>query len=148
MRCCASGCILRLIRRVAPLDGDVKAYLVGYRSVLGKITPLHAVFEPEPPLLSFAVWGPHHAWRFTRGDEVVEVPVRGQFSTNNGQALLSAAMAGMGVIVQADALLAPAIAAGEVVPCLIGGFPRVRYIWSDYLKQDLVPSCAAFLTLW
>lgn len=37
----------------------------------------------------------------------MEVPVRGQFSTNNGQALLSAAMAGMGVIVQADALLAP-----------------------------------------
>ena len=48
----------------------------------------------------------------------MNVPVRGQFNTNNGQALLSAAMAGIGVIMQADALLSPAIAAGHVVPLL------------------------------
>jgi len=48
----------------------------------------------------------------------VHVPVRGRFSTNNGQALLSAALAGVGVVVQADALLGPAIAAGHVVPLL------------------------------
>lgn len=80
--------------------------------------PAHPSELEAYPLLNFAVWGPSHAWRFTRGDDVVDVPVRGQFSTNNGQALLSAAMAGMGVIMQADALLAPAIAAGHVVPLL------------------------------
>lgn len=80
--------------------------------------PAHPSELEAYPLLNFAFWGPSHVWRFTRGDEVVDVPVRGQFSTNNGQALLSAAMAGMGVIMQADALLAPAIAAGLVVPLL------------------------------
>jgi DNA-binding transcriptional LysR family regulator len=73
----------------------------------------------EPlPLLGFAAWGADHAWRFTRGDETVHVPVRGPLHTNNGQALLAAAMAGVGVIVQADPLLAPAIAAGQVVRLL------------------------------
>lgn len=80
--------------------------------------PPHPSELEKFPLLSFAVWGPRHAWRFTRGAEVVEVPVSGQFSTNNGQALLNAALAGMGVVMQADSLLAPAIAAGQVIPLL------------------------------
>ncbi|XAH21714.1 LysR substrate-binding domain-containing protein [Xylophilus sp. GW821-FHT01B05] len=70
------------------------------------------------PLLGFATWGPNHSWRFTREGKTVHVPVRGPFSTNNGQALLAAAMAGMGVIVQADALLGPALAAGQVLQLL------------------------------
>lgn len=80
--------------------------------------PAHPSELESYPLLNFAVWGPSHFWRFTRGNDVVNVPVSGQFSTNNGQALLSAAIAGVGVIMQADALLAPAIAAGHVVPLL------------------------------
>jgi len=70
------------------------------------------------PLLGFAAWGTNHSWRFTQGSETVHVPVRGPFSTNNGQALLAAAMAGVGVIVQADALLGPALASGQVVQLL------------------------------
>ena len=69
-------------------------------------------------LLAFSAWGPDHAWRFTRGGETVEVPVRGPLTVNNGQALLNAARAGMGVVVQADALLDPAVAAGELVRLL------------------------------
>lgn len=80
--------------------------------------PSHPSELERHPLLGFAAWGPDHVWRFTRGDEVVLVPVRSRFSVNNGQALLSAAMAGTGVIMQADALLAPVIAAGQVVPLL------------------------------
>lgn len=80
--------------------------------------PAHPSELEGYPLLNFAVWGPSHVWRFTCGDDVVDVPVRGQFITNNGQALLSAAIAGMGVIMQADALLAPAVSAGHVVPLL------------------------------
>jgi len=70
------------------------------------------------PLLGFAAWGTNHSWRFTQGSKTVHVPVRGPFSTNNGQALLAAAMAGVGVIVQADALLGPALASGQVVQLL------------------------------
>jgi DNA-binding transcriptional LysR family regulator len=69
-------------------------------------------------LLAFSAWGRDPVWRFTRADETVHVPVRGPLVTNNGQALLTAARSGMGVIVQPEALLEPAIAAGELVPLL------------------------------
>jgi DNA-binding transcriptional LysR family regulator len=80
--------------------------------------PSHPSELEAHPLLGFAPWGPEPTWRFRRGDEMVRVPVHGPFSTNNGQALLSAAIAGIGVVVQTEALLAPALAAGQVVQLL------------------------------
>ncbi|SEK62174.1 DNA-binding transcriptional regulator, LysR family [Roseateles sp. YR242] len=82
--------------------------------------PRHPSELEGQALLGFSAWGRSHAWRFTRGTETVQVPVRGPFATNNGQALLAAAVAGMGVVVQADVLLAPALAAGRLVPLLPG----------------------------
>jgi DNA-binding transcriptional LysR family regulator len=46
------------------------------------------------------------------------VPVRGALVVNNGQALLHAALAGIGIVVQADALLAAPIEAGALVQLL------------------------------
>jgi DNA-binding transcriptional LysR family regulator len=69
-------------------------------------------------LLAFSAWGRDHAWHFTRSGVAVAVPVRGPLVINNGQALLTAACAGMGAVVQADALLAPAVAAGCLVQLL------------------------------
>ena len=69
-------------------------------------------------LLGFSTWGPEHVLRFARGEEKVGVPVRGAITINNGQALLTAALEGMGVVVQADALLAAPIAARTLVPLL------------------------------
>jgi DNA-binding transcriptional LysR family regulator len=46
------------------------------------------------------------------------VPVRGPLAINNGQALLAAAQAGIGIAVQADALLDPAVARGDLVRLL------------------------------
>ncbi|WP_198086777.1 LysR family transcriptional regulator [Variovorax sp. E3] len=69
-------------------------------------------------LLGFTSWGPNHEWRFTRQGKTVHVPVRGPLTADNGQALLAAAIAGVGVIVQADALLGPALASGQVVQLL------------------------------
>ncbi len=80
--------------------------------------PAHPSALEALPLLAFSAWGPDHAWRFTRGAETLHVPVRGPLVTNNGQALLAAALAGVGVIVQADALLEPALAAGQVIRLL------------------------------
>lgn len=70
--------------------------------------------------LRFTPWGSDHAWRFSMGSEKVSVPVRGSFTCNNGQALLTAALGGVGVVVQADVLLEPAIASGQLVRLLSG----------------------------
>ncbi|MGO4726350.1 MULTISPECIES: LysR substrate-binding domain-containing protein [unclassified Inquilinus] len=81
-------------------------------------TPLHPAELEGHDLLAFAAWGPDHAWRFSRGAETAAVPVRGRMVCNNGQALLTAVLAGMGVVVQADVLLDPAIADGRLVRLL------------------------------
>src|SRR5699024_488295 len=65
--------------------------------------------------LGFMAWGREHSWRFTRGEDTVFVPVRGRMISNNGQALLTAALSGIGVVVQADVLLSPLIDAGQLV---------------------------------
>ena len=68
--------------------------------------------------LGFTPWGREHHWRFTRDDEKELVPVHGALTCNNGEALLAAALSGIGVVVQADVLLDAAIAAGQLVRLL------------------------------
>ncbi|MGN6529717.1 MAG: LysR substrate-binding domain-containing protein [Burkholderiaceae bacterium] len=69
-------------------------------------------------LLGFASWGAAPVLRFERAGEAVAVPVRGRLVVNNGQALLAAALAGAGIVVQADTLLDAPIARGELVELL------------------------------
>ncbi|MES2118305.1 MAG: LysR substrate-binding domain-containing protein, partial [Pseudomonadota bacterium] len=63
----------------------------------------------------FAAWGADHSWRFSRGETTVAVPVRGNFVSNHGHALLSAGLAGMGILVQNDALLEAHLRSGALV---------------------------------
>jgi DNA-binding transcriptional LysR family regulator len=89
-------------------------------------TPQHPAELASHNCLGFMSWGKGHAWRFTQGvtqgttqnAQLVEVPVRGSFISNNGQALLTAALSGLGVVVQADVLLDAAIASGQLVQLL------------------------------
>lgn len=80
--------------------------------------PVHAADLAQHDCLAFAAWGSKPQWCFNRGGETVAVPVKGTFVSNNGQALLAAAVGGMGVAVQADYLLNPAIAAGQLIRLL------------------------------
>ncbi|WP_035053037.1 LysR family transcriptional regulator [Andreprevotia chitinilytica] len=80
--------------------------------------PQHPADLAQHDCLGFMPWGRRHEWRFTRGDETARVPVKGGFVSNNGQALKTAALAGMGVVVQADVLLADAVESGQLVQLL------------------------------
>lgn len=80
--------------------------------------PLHPSELAQHNCLAFAGWGPEPTWRFTRRSDVVQVPVRGSFVCNNGPALLVAALSGVGVVVQSDALLQPYIDAGYLTALL------------------------------
>lgn len=104
--------IARPLKRARMLAAASPAYLAR------RGTPREPRELQDHQLLAFSAWGRDHVWRFTRLGETVPVPVRGPLVTNNGQALLTAARAGMGVVVQADALLEPAVAAGELVQLL------------------------------
>lgn len=81
-------------------------------------TPRHPAELAGHNCLGFMSWGKDYAWRFTQGEQLEKVAVRGSFVSNNGQALLTAALNGIGVVVQADVLLDAAIASGELVQLL------------------------------
>ncbi len=68
--------------------------------------------------LAFTAWGASHAWRFTRDAKTVSVPIKGPLTVNNGQGLLQAALAGLGVVVQADLLLTASVVNGALVRLL------------------------------
>ena len=107
-----SGLIARPLAPVRLLAAASPAYLAR------KGLPRHPDELADHDCLALASWGPNPVWRFTRGDAVVEVPVRGCYATNQAQALVAAARAGMGVTVQNDALFEPDLRSGELVQLL------------------------------
>lgn len=58
------------------------------------------------------------AWRLDCPDGAVEVPVSGRFHANSAQALLQAALAGLGIALLPDIMTAPYIRSGALVPVL------------------------------
>jgi len=71
--------------------------------------------------LGFAHWEPRDLWQFTdvEGREHA-IRVAGRASVNSGQALRSAALEGLGIILQPEGLLQDDIAAGRLVRVLPG----------------------------
>lgn len=80
--------------------------------------PRHPTDLEQHNCLSFDTWGPDHRWRFSQGDTTVAVHARGNFVSNHGHALLAAGLAGMGIIMQNDALLAAHLGSGALVQLL------------------------------
>ncbi|WP_255990111.1 LysR family transcriptional regulator [Chitinolyticbacter albus] len=89
-------------------------------------------------LLGFSPWGDTPQLRFSRDEETVVVSFKPSLTINNGQALLVAALAGHGVVVQADVLLDEPIAAGLLVPLLPNWLLPQRPIYA-MRKPDRVP---------
>jgi DNA-binding transcriptional LysR family regulator len=78
-------------------------------------TPRHPSELASHNCLLFAGSGGDPVWRLRRGKEQVEVRVSGSFSANTGSSLATAAIAGMGVVAQADLLLEQELEAGRLV---------------------------------
>lgn len=76
--------------------------------------------------LSYAYYSEHDRWQFTRDGESREVRVSGRFSANNGDAILAAALAGMGIVLQPTFIVGDDIRAG-----------RLRRILGDYELPSL-----------
>ncbi|HKR42864.1 MAG TPA: LysR family transcriptional regulator [Paraburkholderia sp.] len=57
-------------------------------------------------------------WRFTRDGRVMTVNPRARFTSNNGQALVAAALAGLGITSLPDFLTAEHVASGALIPIM------------------------------
>ncbi len=75
------------------------------------------------------------AWPFLVDGQTRSFPVRGRLLANNGDALLDAAIRGLGITCQPTFIAAPAIEAGQVKPILA----RYARVFVDYLVARIGP---------
>ncbi len=68
--------------------------------------------------LGFAHWRNKNIWRLQKNDTTESVKVRGRLLVNNGQALRTAAIEGLGIIMQPEILLTDDVTSGKLVRVL------------------------------
>ena len=73
---------------------------------------------PEELVAHQALMQGVEAWQFLDGDKIITVRPQGRFKADNGPALVSAAIAGLGVAYLPDWLTAEHVASGALVPIM------------------------------
>jgi DNA-binding transcriptional LysR family regulator len=73
----------------------------------------------EHNCLSFVHGNRYNLWKFSSGGVPHEIEVHGNFRANNGLALRTAALQGIGIIMQPEALLRDEVAAGRLERLLV-----------------------------
>ncbi len=117
--------------------------LPAYRMALGaspgylarRGTPVHPLDLTGHDCLTFAYFDHPDAWRLIGPDGEFRVPVQGPFRANNGQALLQAALAGIGIVHQPEILLAASFASGGLIRLLPDYAPPARPMSLLYLPD-------------
>jgi DNA-binding transcriptional LysR family regulator len=96
--------------------------------------------------LVFAHTSMRTQWSFKGPDGSVTVPITGRFSTDSGEALRAAAIAGLGVILQPSELLAEDIQAGRLTQLLSRYEPSPRPLHALYAPdRRMTPKLRSFL---
>lgn len=85
--------------------------------------------------LAFSLWRRRKLWRFHEQGRRQDVPVDGQLVANNGQALKAAAIAGLGIILQPEILVADDVRAGRLVRILADCEPPLRPMYIVHLPD-------------
>jgi LysR family transcriptional regulator for bpeEF and oprC len=62
--------------------------------------------------------GKIYDWDFSRGDERIEIPMPGDLALNDSNAVISAGIAGLGVVQLTEVMLAPFLEDGRLVQVL------------------------------
>ncbi|WP_236045203.1 MULTISPECIES: LysR substrate-binding domain-containing protein [Pseudooceanicola] len=86
-------------------------------------------------------------WRFTKDEEAVEVAPKRMITVNNGQALHSAAKAGLGLIMQPEILVQRDLEADDLVRLLPTWYLGERPMWLVYYRDRLMtPRLRSFIS--
>jgi len=78
-------------------------------------------------------------WRVVGDDGPVAVPVHGCLRSNNGDVLMAAALAGVGVVLMPTFIAGPALAAGTLVALFEEALPDGHAIYAVYPHRRHVP---------
>jgi DNA-binding transcriptional LysR family regulator len=96
--------------------------------------------------LTYAYGGPQNAWQFARKGREVSVRVKGSLHGNNGDALCSAAAAGLGIVLQPAFLVHEHVRAGTLVRVLPGWEAESGTVYAVYpSRQFLAPKVRSFV---
>ncbi|WP_047392984.1 LysR family transcriptional regulator [Chitinibacter sp. ZOR0017] len=101
--------------------------------------PQHPAELSQHAHLALRAWGKRAQWRFQQAEQSINVPVVPRLVCNHGEALLQAALQGMGVVVQPAYLLSSALAAGtlqRLLPDWTLASRPLSLVW----RQDLQPT--------
>ncbi|HEX8615454.1 MAG TPA: LysR family transcriptional regulator [Telluria sp.] len=95
--------------------------------------------------LDFMHWKKLVRWRL--GDDDGATPARvSRFRSNNGRALKQAALAGFGIVMQAEVMLAQEVAAGRLVSLLEAHIPQARTMHVLYPRdRQATPKLTTFV---
>jgi DNA-binding transcriptional LysR family regulator len=104
--------ILRSLGRCRLLTLATPAYLAEHGQ------PRHPDELRQHECLVYSMSANAANWPYKIGDQVVQFPVRGRLTSNNGHALMQAALRGLGLCIQPDFLAAPYLQDQQVVPIL------------------------------
>jgi DNA-binding transcriptional LysR family regulator len=85
-------------------------------------------------------------WRFMNRDKPILRHPRGRFKADNGEALLAAAVAGLGVAALPDFMIEPYVAAGALAPVLTDYPPPDAGLYVVRPPGDLPPRKVRVLT--
>lgn len=97
--------------------------------------------------LNHLLWNHDAGWRFER---IATEPLRlhGRFASNNGEALRRAAVAGCGIVLQPEVLLADDLAAGRLLPLFAEQLPPPRPVHLLYPRdRQPLPKLSRFVEL-
>lgn len=104
--------------------------------------PLTPADLTDHACLGFVNWSgrPYAEWRFGRGGTIHAVHVRGRFRVNDGPALVAAAIAGHGIILQPEAVVANALEEGTLMSVLTDFVAPSRMIYLLHTASQPQPS--------
>jgi DNA-binding transcriptional LysR family regulator len=139
-----SGMVARPLRPYRLIICAAPAYLAQHG------TPRTPVELAQHQCLDFTSWSKLVRWRL-REDAHGEVPTPrpppSRLRINNGRALKQAALAGCGIVMQPEVMLADAVAAGQLVPLLEGYLPRSREMHLVYPRdRHATPKLTTFVS--
>ncbi|MFP4592354.1 LysR family transcriptional regulator [uncultured Ralstonia sp.] len=132
-----------IARRLAPL----RLVLCAAPSYIESADQLRTPQDlPEHECLVFSHTSLRTQWSFDGPGGRVSVPINGRFSTNTGEALRAAAVAGMGILLQPYELVTYEIEAGRLIRLLPEYEPPARALHALYASdRQMTPKLRSFL---
>jgi len=144
------------VRIGEPQDSGLVARRIGSYQMIICAAPAYLARHgiPDTPAdlarhqcLDFSYWGRRTGWRLADGmGGDADYPPTSRFISNNGQALRQAALAGFGIVLQPEILLADDVRAGRLTPILQPHWPAARPITLLYAKdRQALPKLTTFV---